>query len=61
MLDMPFIGFGSRAVHLLRELAADNSKSWYEANRDGFEAQIRTPMERLISEAAERHGGGVKL
>ncbi|WP_233416933.1 DUF2461 domain-containing protein [Halovulum marinum] len=61
MVDAPFTGFGPRAVDLLRELAADNSKSWYDANRDGFEAQIRTPMLRLIAEAAERHGGGVKL
>jgi len=61
MLDLPFTGFGSRAVTLLRELAADNSKSWYETNRDAFAAQVRTPMERLIGEAAECHGGRVKL
>ncbi len=61
MLDAPFTGFGSRAVDLLRELAADNSKSWYETNRDAFRVQVRLPMERLIGEAAERYGGGVKL
>lgn len=61
MLESPFTGFGPRAVHLLRDLDADNSKSWYEANRDGFDAQIRKPMARLLSEAAERYGGGTKL
>ncbi len=61
MLAPPFLGFGPRAIAFFDGLKADNSKAYFDANRAVFEEQVKGPLGRLFEEAAERHGGTVKL
>lgn len=39
------------AFALLEDLAADNSKGWYDAHRDAFKATVRTPFARVLEAA----------
>jgi uncharacterized protein (TIGR02453 family) len=56
-----FEGFGPKAIDWFIGLEQDNSKPYFEANRQIFEEQIREPMEALLMEASTRFGGNVKL
>jgi uncharacterized protein (TIGR02453 family) len=61
MLTPPFAGFGPGLPDFFRGLAADNSKAFFDSHRAVYEEQVRTPLSRLLEEAAERFGGSVKL
>lgn len=43
-----FTGFSNDTVEFLRELAANNTRHWFEANRDRYERAIRVPAEAFI-------------
>jgi uncharacterized protein (TIGR02453 family) len=49
-----FRGFPPEAITFYEGLAADNSKAYWEANRDIYAAAVREPMEALVGEVDER-------
>jgi len=46
--------FTSRALSFFRQLARHNEKSWFEAHRDEYEAEVREPMRELIEDLDTR-------
>lgn len=54
-----FNGFGSDALPFLKALAFHQSKEWFEANRETYEREVKTPLAELVGSLAEamtRHG-----
>ena len=47
-----FGGFRPAAFRFLKDLARNNEKAWFEANRDVYEREVRDPM-RLLVEALD--------
>ena len=45
-----FSGFAPRALTWLRDLAANNRREWFEAHRDTYEIELRTPLRALVEE-----------
>jgi uncharacterized protein (TIGR02453 family) len=45
--------FTPRTFAFLRELAANNDRSWFTANKDRFETDVREPALRFIEEFSE--------
>ena len=43
-----FGGFRPAAFRFLRDLARNNEKPWFEANRDVYEREVRAPMRQLV-------------
>jgi Conserved hypothetical protein (DUF2461) len=43
-----FRGFQPAALRFLRDLARNNEKAWFEANRDVYEREVRDPMRLLV-------------
>jgi len=43
-----FAGFRPAALRFLRDLARNNDRAWFEANRDVYEREVRDPMRRLV-------------
>ena len=57
---MPIVGFGGfrpAAFGFLRDLARNNEKTWFEANRDVYEREVREPMRQLVETLDARLGG----
>ena len=48
------MAFTSRALSFFRQLARHNEKSWFEAHRDEYEAEVREPMRELIEDLDTR-------
>ena len=42
--------FTPRTFRFLRALARNNSRDWFQAHRDDYEAQLRDPFQRLIAD-----------
>ena len=61
MAELAAAGFSEDAFVLFRQLAENNEKAWFEANRETYERAIRTPFAALLESGAERYGGTVKL
>jgi uncharacterized protein (TIGR02453 family) len=55
---MRFDGFGSGATRFYEELAADNTRDWWLANRQRYEREIRAPLEYLLDDLAAEFGEG---
>lgn len=55
---MTFTGFGPDAREFLAGLAADNSKSYFDAHREIYLAHIRQPLEDLLGETQDKYGVG---
>jgi uncharacterized protein (TIGR02453 family) len=55
---MRFEGFGAGATRFYEELAADNTRDWWLANRDRYERDIRAPLEHLLDDLAGEFGEG---
>ena len=53
-----FGGFRPAAFQFLRDLARNNDKAWFEANRDVYEREVREPM-RLFVETVDARLGGI--
>lgn len=51
-----FTGFPLAGVEFYHRLAADNSKAFWEANREIFETAVRAPMIALTDSLAEEFG-----
>jgi uncharacterized protein (TIGR02453 family) len=45
-----FTGFGLRAFGFFRQLKRQNTKAWFEAHRDIYEAEVRSPLRNLVEE-----------
>lgn len=53
---MSFPGFRPAALAFLRDLAANNTRPWFEAHRDTYDREIREPMGLLVEEVDARLG-----
>ena len=53
-----FGGFRPAAFQFLRDLARNNEKAWFEANRDVYEREVRGPM-RLLVETLDAKLGSI--
>ena len=55
---MTFTGFGPEAAKFLEDLTADNSRTFFEANRPVYRDGIRQPLEDLLGWAEPVYGPG---
>lgn len=53
---MTFTGFGRGATTFFTELAADNSRPWWLANKPRYDAEVRRPLEELLEALASEFG-----
>jgi uncharacterized protein (TIGR02453 family) len=51
-----FGGFRPAAFQFLQDLARNNEKAWFEANRDVYEREVRGPMRLLVETLDARLG-----
>lgn len=59
---MGFTGWPAEALTFYRELEADNTKAFWQANKPTYETVVREPMERLMAELdAEQSYGASKI
>ena len=56
-----FEGFRPQVREWFKGLEADNSREYFSASRDFFEASIRAQMEALLAELSREFGGEVKM
>ncbi len=52
----PFTGFPPEAVDFYRRLGADNTKAFWEANRDTYLHAVKEPLTALTAELSEEFG-----
>ena len=55
---MAFRGWPDQAIDFLEGLEADNSKSYWSAHKDTYEACVRAPMADLVDELSAEFGEG---
>ncbi len=53
-----FAGFGPGATRFYEELAANNTREWFHANRRWYEDDVRAPLEHLLADLAGEFGEG---
>ena len=53
---MAFSGFGKGASAFYDDLAANNSREWWLANKARYEDEVRRPMEELLQDVADEFG-----
>jgi uncharacterized protein (TIGR02453 family) len=53
---MAFTGFGKGAIAFYDELAANNSRDWWHANKPRYEDEVRRPMEELLQDVSDEFG-----
>lgn len=53
---MAFRGWPVEALEFFEGLEADNSKTYWQENRDVYERQVRAPMEELLEDLAPEWG-----
>lgn len=53
---MQFNGFGNGAVGFYTDLAANNSRDWWLANKGRYDSEVRGPLEALLEDLAEEFG-----
>jgi uncharacterized protein (TIGR02453 family) len=53
---MAFRGWPVEAVEFFEGLEADNSKTYWQANKEVYETKVRAPMEELLSELEPQFG-----
>ena len=53
-----FRGIPADAFDFFEELAADNTKTWWTANKERYETNLRGPVEALLGELAAEFGPG---
>lgn len=51
-------GLPAEAFEFYEDLAADNTRQWWQENRARYEAQVRAPLEALLAELAAEFGAG---
>jgi uncharacterized protein (TIGR02453 family) len=55
---MTFRGWPAEALEFFEGLGADNSKVYWQRNRDVYDTMVRAPMEELLKELAPEWGEG---
>lgn len=53
---MGFTGFGHGATGFFTELALNNSRPWWLANKARYDAEVRQPLELLLEDLAAEFG-----
>jgi uncharacterized protein (TIGR02453 family) len=53
---MSFAGFSPDAMAFYRDLAADPTKAWWQANKDRYDAVVREPVTALVEALAPSFG-----
>lgn len=53
---MGFTGFGQGATTFFTDLAANNSRNWWLANKGRYDHEVRQPLEALLEELAGEFG-----
>ena len=53
---MAFRGWPAEALEFFEGLAADNSKSWWQAHKAAYEQVVKGPMDELLAELAPEFG-----
>jgi uncharacterized protein (TIGR02453 family) len=53
---MLFRGFGDGATRFYEELAANNSREWWRANKHWYERDVREPLEHLLDDLRAEFG-----
>ena len=53
---MAFTGFGKGAIAFYDDLAANNTREWWLANKARYEDEVRRPMEELLQDVADEFG-----
>ncbi len=53
---MAFTGFGKGAIAFYDDLAANNSREWWHANKPRYEDEVRRPMEELLQDVSDEFG-----
>jgi uncharacterized protein (TIGR02453 family) len=53
---MLFEGFGRGLVRFYEELAANNTRDWWQANRSWYERDVRAPLEHLLEDVRVEFG-----
>src|SRR6266545_7682552 len=53
---MRFDGFGPGAPRFFDELAENNTRDWWQANKARYESDVRAPLEYLLAELADEFG-----
>ena len=49
---VPFAGFGPNALPFFAELAANQTRDWFQANKATYETQVRAPLAALVEALA---------
>ena len=55
---MGFSGWSPEAVEFFEDLQADNTKAFWSAHKDFYEASVREPMAELLDELSGEFGPG---
>ena len=55
---MAFQGWRAEALEFFEGLEADNSKAYWQRNKNAYEELVRAPMEELLAELAQEWGEG---
>jgi uncharacterized protein (TIGR02453 family) len=55
---MGFSGWSPEAVEFFRDLQTDNTKAYWSAHKDFYEASVREPMAELLDELSGEFGPG---
>jgi uncharacterized protein (TIGR02453 family) len=53
-----FRGWPAEAIEFYEGLEADNSKTYWQANKKAYEQLVREPMQELLAELADQYGEG---
>jgi uncharacterized protein (TIGR02453 family) len=53
---MRFRGFGDGATRFYEELAANNTREWWRANKHWYESDVREPLEHLLDDLRAEFG-----
>jgi uncharacterized protein (TIGR02453 family) len=53
---MAFTGFGTGAIGFYEDLAENNSREWWLANKKRYEDEVRRPMEQLLEDLSGTWG-----
>jgi len=55
---MGFSGWSPEAVEFFQDLQTDNTKAYWSAHKDFYEASVREPMAELLDELSGEFGPG---
>ncbi|HEV2813756.1 MAG TPA: DUF2461 family protein, partial [Solirubrobacteraceae bacterium] len=54
-------GFPADTFAWFRGLEEENTREWFAAHRATYESAVRGPLELLLEDLADEHGGHVKM